>query len=505
MDTSNEDKLRLIFAFIVIILFIVVAISWIIMIVNSFKLHTAYKAGKAGENICGEFYLEGESARAKIYETYIGNNKDGVENQLKNIFNLFFWLLTVLMILIILFVAMVNKTIYNNISGVTLTLGYGLMIGGLITLITLWLTFYYKNDESNTINPFSGVLFRVGEKLNDDIKSNLLKRQIGMLIGIATTIVILQYYISNYTSNEYYKTVMSSVWTIFIVTSLFIIYITNTVYELNVNINGYYGGKINTNDKTGLNYSIRENLTNTLFSNNLRNNIKALDNLSETPSTLTKEETNPYYNKLYRYVLNGVNMAEIRNIVIPEELYEIINPIYLTGENIITLKYDFLRFYNSLPSTRKTNFDNYVKIYLKDEFKKASIFDNSFNCDTLALCGSGGGSLCVNGVNCNKVKSLVERFILQNDSYKLNNTIPIEIRSLLQDLRKDTIMEDTVVKYFNSMNQLSIVLFIIIGYLLFHKMYQANREKFTGIVSIIMICLLLVIGAIGWFFKDLWL
>lgn len=66
-------------------------------------------------------------------------------------------------------------------------------------------------------------------------------------------------------------------------------------------------------------------------------------------------------------------------------------------------------------------------------------------------------------------------------------------------------MEDTVVKYFNSMNQLSIVLFIIIGYLLFHKMYQANREKFTGIVSIIMICLLLVIGAIGWFFKDLWL
>lgn len=501
----NEDTITVASIIIVIILFILVSIFWVIMIISAFELHRAYKVGKAKENICGEFYLEGESARANIYNAYIGDNKDGVENRLKSVIQAFFWLVSLLLMLTILFYGIIA---YKTPESFKPLLPKGLLLGGigvgLVLLTILWMVFYNKEDESNTINPFSGVLFRVGEKLDEDAKSKLLGRQIGLLIGIAVTFGMLHAYISMYANGvEYYKTIMTSIWTIFIITSVFIPYITSIIYELNSNIKNYYGGKINI-DGTGINSLVRSNLSNTLFSNNLRNNIKALDNLSETPATLSNATTDPYYNKFYRYVLNGVNMAEIRNIVIPEELSEIIDPVYLSGENIITMKYDFLRFYNSLISTRKTNFDNYIKIYLKDEYKTAAVFDSSFNCST-SLCGTGGGSLCAPAVKCNKVKSLVTKYILQNDTYKLNNIVPQDIRSILQDLRKDTVMEDSVISYFNSMNMLSIVLFIIIGYLLFHKMYQANREKFTGIVSFVMICLLLIIGVLGWFFKDLWL
>ena len=97
------------------------------------------------------------------------------------------------------------------------------------------------------------------------------------------------------------------------------------------------------------------------------------------------------------------------------------------------------------------------------------------------------------------------KYILQNDSYKLNNIVPVNIRSKLQNLRTNTQMEDTVQSYFTTINSLSITLFVVVSYLLFHNFYLENSEYMLARTSIVMLGLLILIGLIGWLFKDLWL
>jgi len=54
-----------------------------------------------------------------------------------------------------------------------------------------------------------------------------------------------------------------------------------------------------------------------------------------SPPDITSSE---YRNKLYQYVMHVTNDTDVTGIAIPQELKAIIRPIYLTGEQTITLK-----------------------------------------------------------------------------------------------------------------------------------------------------------------------
>lgn len=532
VDSEIENKLingiEVSLGFLIIGIGLFVAIVWIMMIHIAFKLHEAKQVGKSKESNCGEFYLEGESARASIYETYV--SKDGAEDMLKVLFQFFVWIVALLVFLISLYGLV---SIKPNDTSIWRSLWPPLFANGwfpklvkiawltaLIYILVHWITYYHMND-SNTINPFANVLFRAGETMDETEKSKLLGRQVGLLVGIAGCIGVMYYNLTQFNIlDDNHTSVLKQFGTLLIIVGIFIPFLSNHIYKLNVNIRGYYEKKVVGSDPISINSDIRANLSNTVFTNNLRNNIRSLDRLPESPGTLTDEEaSNPYYHKLYRYVLNGVNMAELRNIIISEELRDIIDPVHLQGENIILMKKDFLTFYNSVAissiGTTTTSigyyFNTYVKKYLRSDLRPKVNVDLKSKDLT---CASPGG-VCVGNENnpgcnyryaeCNKVIDLVKTYIINNDSYKLNNIVPINIRNKLQDLRKDTHMEDTVQSYFNSVNTISIVLFIVVSYLSFHHMYVTDPDKILTRVSLMMLVLLIIIGFFGWFFKDLWL
>ena len=357
----------------IILLCLVVACVWIIIIHTAFKLHEAKTVGKAKESVCGEFYLEGESARESIYEAYTSED-GGVEKLLKTLLELLVVLMGVLMMIVLIYgILFIKKdeTIewYKTLISIREYFPKMLFVWPLITTIILWFVYYYKSPQDATINPFSDVLFRAGQTFSEEERSKLIGRQSGFIIAFGIFLGFLGGLFAYYKSWDNHGSIIKTFFILFIVLAIFIPFLSSEVYTLNSKVRAYYSQKVagieaaSTSDTASVNANIRANLSNTLFNNNLRNNIRSLHGLSETPGTLNNDDQNPYLYKLYRYVLNGVNMAEIRNIVIPEELTEYIDPVYLRGENIILLKYDFLKFYNSTPNTLGTNFNTYVKKY----------------------------------------------------------------------------------------------------------------------------------------------
>lgn len=518
-DTTKDvviNNLNEILIGIILIICVIVACVWIVIIHTAFKLHEAKTVGKAKESVCGEFYLEGESARESIYEAYISED-GGAEKLLKNVVELLVVLMGSLMMMLLIYGVLIFKKdpfSFRQFLGFTKEDWPKLFfIYPLITTIVLWFVYYYNSPQDATINPFSDVLFRAGQTFSEEEKSKLIGRQAGFIIGFGILLIIYVALLFKYDLWTNQSSVFNVFLMVYIILAIFIPFLSSEVYTLNSKVRAYYSSMVagtdlpsaTTSTSSSVNAMIRGQLNNTLFNNNLRNNIRSLHGLPEVPTTLEDNQNNPYLYKLYRYVLNGVNMAEIRNITIPEELMEFIDPVYLRGENILILKYDFLKFYNS--RNLSSDFDMYVKKYLKDDYKKAVCIRNdstSLTCTTLKSTTEPCPS-SYNVNKCQRVISAVTKYILQNDTYKLNNIVPIEIRSKLQDVRTNTQMEDTVQGYFNTVNSLSIFLFVIVSYLIFHKFYLENTEYMLARTSLIMLVLLIIIGLVGWLFKDLWL
>lgn len=514
---KKYDKEYLIFF--ILLLCLIVACVWIVIIHTAFKLHEAKTVGKAKESVCGEFYLEGESARESIYEAYTSED-GGVEKILKTLLELLVVLMGILMILVLIYGGFFLRNNgddlgWNFIGSVEKDYRFKLFFNlFLITTIILWFVYYYKSPQDATINPFSDVLFRAGQTFSEEEKSKLIGRQSGFIIAFGILLCLLGLLFNSYSIWEDHRSIYMTMFVLFLILAIFIPFLSSEVYTLNSKVRAYYSQKVagtdsaSSTDTASVNANIRANLSNELFNNNLRNNIRSLHGLSEIPATLQDNEQNPYLYKLYRYVLNGVNMAEIRNIVIPEELTEYIDPVYLRGENIIVLKYDFLRFYNSTPNTLGTNFNTYVKKYLKQEYKdkvNVSLSSTTLQCEAPIPCEPNSTTCKYDYIKCDTVIKAVTKYILENDSYKLNNIVPVSIRSKLQNLRTNTQMEDTVQSYFTTINSLSITLFVVVTYLLFHNYYLQNTEYVLARTSIVMLGLLILIGLIGWLFKDLWL
>jgi len=493
------------FILLIILIAIVATIGWMMIISSGYKLDEANKVGKAKENNCGEFYLEGESARSSIYETYIGEG--GIEKRLSVVFQIFYYSLYILMLTLGAYSVLYNfdgKWKYGDqVDNVPVSKGVegaivGASIAGIIGIFIAWNAAYFKSDDQ-TINPFQNALYKFGTdgKVNEDTKKDILGRQAGLLGGFAVVLGLMTYTFLHYKREPYAldANILTYIWIMFIVIAIFILYITNEIYGLTANIRINYQKK--SDEINGL---LKNSLTtNPTLETNLRNNIRALDQLDELPPALTADE-GVYSEKLYRYVMNAVNIAEIRNVTIPEELHDIIDPKYIRGENVIAVKNDFLTYHNS-PTLE--NFNTYVKKYLKEDYQRVALAPT--NASLTAPWGScrstlGGGDL----QNCNKVRSLVQRYIVENDTYNVNNVVPAGVRSKLLALRGDHSIVDAAHDFYKHVNIVSVLVFLIASYIIFHSLYKQN-SSLAQVIAFIMIVIVMLVGFVGWFFKDLWL
>lgn len=430
-----------------------VLVSWIISIHAALKLHESAKVGKANQENCGEYYLEGESARALIYDTYNKNIESLQENTLT-------YMLVLVIMLVGIMAVIFGILSYKNkskwlILGTTFLIYIGIFIFSVISRSGL-------NDK---------ISFMIGTSLEE---KNLIGSQVGYLVGItlfiALSFAVYKYNIQEESSvikSDHFKYILGCM----VILSIFIPVMTSDIFKLKKNIDDYYTFNVVGEDVNSLNKKIQnEYETNSLLQNHLRINIQRLNDTDELP--VIDEE---YKKELYKYVMHGMNMAEIRNIVIPEALFNKINSKYLRGENIVVLKTDLLGYYNG-GALNET-----LKRYFKDNNNKY-----------------------IDGLTDATLTTLLNTHVRNNDTYKINNNIPSDIRNKMQALRQNTQMEDTVAAYYSKIGAITIALFILGFYIIFHRIYDES-DMFRQSVALIMMILMIFVGFLGWFFKELWL
>lgn len=450
-----KEGLQLILGLLFISVVVGVLVSWILSIYASLKLHESAKVGKSNQESCGEFYLEGESARNLIYTTYTDNIKSLQENTLT------YMLILVILLVGVMMIIMIYLTVYNFKNRGWLLLAF-------VSLLYVGLFIFSVISRSGLNNKIS---FMIGDVIE---KNKLLGSQIGYLISILVLLAI-SWLLYKYSINEEEVFIKTEHFMFIIgcmaILTIFIPVITADIFKFKTDINDYYYNKVVGDDTNTLNTKIKDTyLSNPLLENHLRINIQRLKRTKELP--VIDEE---YKKELYKYVMHGMNMAELRNIVIPEELLVNINSKYLKGENIIVLKNDLLGYYNGGKVST-------VSKYFKDNNNK---YINNIKDDTA-------------------LEALLNVYVRNNDTYKINNNIPSDIRKIMQELRQNTQMEETVDAYYRKIGTITIILFILGFYLIFHRIYDES-DIFRQVVSLIMIILMIIVGFFGWFFKELWL
>jgi hypothetical protein len=97
-----------------------------------------------------------------------------------------------------------------------------------------------------------------------------------------------------------------------------------------------------------------------------------------------------------------------------------------------------------------------------------------------------------------KIREILESGVINNDSYKFINALPGDVQSILIDLRSNQQMEDTAQKFFKLSNILSIILFTMIFYGIFHRLYansiNGNVRQSLALVVLILMVILALIG-----------
>ena len=467
---------------------LLVVITWIILVEIGYKLNLAYKLGLVKQQSCGDIYLEGETPRSSIYDYYTGQ-KDikSIKQKLETLFRLFFVsiLLSIIPIIVyFLYVVIKANTIADRLSA-------GLITVFAIILLSLWGAFS-KDKSKTTINPFNDVLYAFGNTISVS-KGKLIGTQIGLLVPILIMFIMAKLYgtISWWGGGNPELALPSSVSTLFIVSCIIVLillpFVSSQIYDLNKNIEDYYKEKIDLiNEKvdqqidgnTDANKSARDLIARNIFS---------LENLSELPDT---NALKGYANDYYRYVLHTPNLAEIRAIVLPADMDEIIDPKFLRSEEIITLKYNLLAYYQS-PSNNTRLYN--IRPYLKPEYQAA-------------IKTSDGSSVAGKEKDFAKINEILTSGVINNDSYKFINALPGDIQSILIGLRSNTVMEDTAQKFFKLSNILSIILFTVIFYGVFHRLYaNSTSGNVRQGLALFVLVITIILAFTGLFLQGIYL
>lgn len=474
---DNAENILKIFSFavlvVIILILLIVIISWLLSVKTAYKLHQAKEIGIHNQNKCGEYFLEGETARNLIYETY----KDGIEEQQKKITSILLYMFLVIVIIITSISCIVFGIVFSKrVSICGSSLGdmlkcKKLLISTIITLLYIGVFIFSVLSRSKLNDKISLLIGSVSEK------KTLLSNQVAYISSILVFNIIVyliyRFFILsdiNINSINGIDNINNAIFMIIIANILLLIFtpiISNDIFTLNKNIGQYYDKaviELDVNDS--LNSLIyRDYEVNDALHNHLRINIQRLDNIDELP--IIDDE---YKKKLYKYVMHSTNIAELRNIIIPEQLSEYIDKKYLRGDSVIILKKDLLNYYNGVITSKE------LYKYLNEDTTK----------------------------NRTKLNNLLNKYVKNNDSYKMSNNITPDVRNKLLLLRQNMSMEKSVDDYYKKIQNITLFVLIIGFYMIFHTIYNIS-DKAKQIYSFLVLFIMILFGAIGWIFKELWL
>jgi len=244
--------------------------------------------------------------------------------------------------------------------------------------------------------------------------------------------------------------------------------ITGDKFDMGMIKTYYYNNAVSVDNEDSLANIITDSyLSNSSLQNHIRNNIRNLENINETPAI-----GGEYLSNIYKYVMHEVNQVELRNVKLPKLLKDNVKSIYLNGENLLILKSDLIRYYNTPRNEDKVKI---LKRYLENPDKIEPTFYET-----------------------------LDEQLENSDSINASSNLTTDIRNKLLFLRNDNFIENLVNQHYNKTKKVSYIVLFLMTYLLVHTLYNKSnysRSLFTLSLFVIM----LIYGSVGWVFRQMWI
>lgn len=543
----------------------------VFLLIQAFILNNAYVYGQELQKRCGVQYLEKETGHYQIHKVFI----EKVQNNFDKIFLIFailFIILIGLIIILFLFILLnlevhqwaddklllalgtlttclflvgslhftAKETIKtrNNYLYLLLllipiilnfslgkwfidTYWYGQWLFVFIILLPLLVLFGFllfvwgstivnkANNYFNFISPFS--------KPSLPIKNVMISQYVHLGAMLVTTLYFYMYFtkLLFITDGPMYKLLKLSI----ILSLIFIVLlpvISYGMYTIKTN-NAAYAERIkNINDSLRKLIGIDQDPV--MLNNLLRNiiNAESPNNPNVDPNDILSDKNT----SLADYIKHTENYIDLTSISLHPDLTRFINPSYLIGEELISLKQALVDFYHPkktspyiLTSNNRLQTNYHINrtqptTYDK-ELASLAYYLNPLKYDNLYTLRDILMETNVTQVSKINIKKeflgALNTHVINSTEFANTNPLPRELYTQLREIRDDNSLEKDTSGFFKTAKGIIFSGLILGSYVIFHKIYNQNPILAGQAISAALIVTIIIVSYVAFLTKDTWL
>lgn len=198
-----------------------------------------------------------------------------------------------------------------------------------------------------------------------------------------------------------------------------------------------------------------------------------------------------YKNDLYKYLMHVINNYDIMSIKVPQDIKPLINPMYLGGENIISLKLELVSTHYRHSSIspivpedlQPGGLDDSLLRFLRTEIRSQLVMNHPQTYDYI---------------------NLLNTHVVNNPIFKNGNPLTKQIIDVMTASRQSTIMRDSINKYSRILNILLTIISILISFYIYHfVIYKNSIEHRLQTVAFTAFIVLLFLTVVGWVLRTI--
>lgn len=489
-------------------IYVAIVIAVMFIYIAMFTLNGEYKYGDALRKQCSPTFMEKERGEHQAYKAYLksarGNFRNGNTILVTCVSIILF--IYIMHLCIILMKSLTTRLkglelpSYGNYTVPQFVINYHAIIPLMILilfiiLLSIILSYNFRSDSiCNTY-----VLNIVETPVNFDKDKKRYREHVGFIWSILIIMILVtMFYNPIFEDDTTVRLLGNNNPTVLYASFIIIGIVVSILFELIIEFQG----------KISYNYGTYKDELNRLIITELKgdNPQKILMELEKNIVKDEKEErlgeqgigapsnilTDSRYNtELYKYLMHIINNYDITSITIPQEIKPLLNPMYLGGENIISLKQELVATYyrhnNKSPivpeDVEPGGIDNSLLQFLNSDIRTKFATDHPEKYDYIQILNT---------------------HIVNNSSFKKGNPLSKQMIDLMTINRQSTEMKDSIYKFSKILNIILTIIMILIAYYIYHfVIYKNSIEDRIQKVSLFAFIILLIISMIFWFYKSI--
>lgn len=481
----------------------------------------AYDYGVGLQRQCGQMFMERERADFQVYDTYVSTVRGQFEKaylQLLSMSVLIILSSYIVWLLLVFFLNMNNPAysvppFSSKLLAIIAQFGPPLLLGsGTVILLSLWVQYnYIETSESKTISPFHVLTYnyrKEGRFVSYDKakKDEIIKKQRLFLAAIFGTIllgsVIYNPILPTINDTLFPKHFQIHTLALFVILLVFIPLISNVIVDFQNKVGvAYESTSKNLNDAVKSEVNNDADVRFEIQNNIVKAEPERLGPEGGGAPDLSSINTSPYKDTVYQYAMHILNNADIQSITIPHPLKEILNPLYLRGEQILELK-------RKLVQLATTNNTSTSLIRLREKAANAQTGgEDMFILPYLSADAQlkFATNAATEATIRDRYLALLNTYVVKNQAFKKGNPLSQSTIQEMNAMRGNSAMKQVVNSYYTKINGLILFVICAYAYKIYHDSYVAQPVNTIQFVSLVAFILLLLLGFVGWFTKELWI